>query len=77
MRSRLLQRLADIEGYQPEQFLVFHLGQQQAGSALQQVFRKLALRFHELIEDHARRHPAQYLWTYKRFKRPDDDPYRR
>lgn len=34
-------------------------------------------RFHELIEDHARRHPAQYLWTYKRFKRPDDDPYRR
>ena len=34
-------------------------------------------RFHELIEDHARRNPAQYLWTYKRFKRPDDDPYRR
>ena len=35
------------------------------------------LRFHELIEDHARRNPAQYLWTYKRFKRPDHDPYRR
>ncbi len=35
------------------------------------------LRFHELIEDHARRNPAQYLWTYKRFKRPDYDPYRR
>ena len=34
-------------------------------------------RFHELIEDHARRNPAQYLWTYKRFKRPDHDPYRR
>jgi KDO2-lipid IV(A) lauroyltransferase len=34
-------------------------------------------RFHELIEDHARRNPAQYLWTYKRFKRPDYDPYRR
>lgn len=34
-------------------------------------------RFHELIEDHARRYPAQYLWTYKRFKRADHDPYRR
>jgi KDO2-lipid IV(A) lauroyltransferase len=34
-------------------------------------------RFHDLIEDHARRHPAQYLWSYKRFKRPDCDPYRR
>jgi Kdo2-lipid IVA lauroyltransferase/acyltransferase len=36
-------------------------------------------RFHELIEDHARRNPAQYLWTYKRFKRPgpDGDPYQR
>lgn len=34
-------------------------------------------RFHELIEDHARRLPAQYLWSYKRFKRPDHDPYRR
>mgnify|MGYP006187302533 CR=1 FL=1 len=34
-------------------------------------------RFHDLIEDHARRHPAQYLWSYKRFKRPDYDPYRR
>lgn len=34
-------------------------------------------RFHELIEDHARRNPAQYLWTYKRFRRPDHDPYRR
>lgn len=33
-------------------------------------------RFHELIEDHARRNPAQYLWSYKRFKRPDHDPYR-
>jgi len=34
-------------------------------------------RFHELIEDHARDYPAQYLWSYKRFKRPDNDPYRR
>jgi Kdo2-lipid IVA lauroyltransferase/acyltransferase len=34
-------------------------------------------RFHDLIEDHARRQPAQYLWSYKRFKRPDHDPYRR
>lgn len=34
-------------------------------------------RFHDLIEDHARRLPAQYLWSYKRFKRPDHDPYRR
>lgn len=34
-------------------------------------------RFHELIENHTRRNPAQYLWTYKRFKRPDFDPYRR
>ena len=34
-------------------------------------------RYHELIEAHARRHPDQYLWTYKRFKRPGFDPYRR
>jgi len=34
-------------------------------------------RFHDLIEDHARRNPSQYLWSYKRFKRPDYDPYRR
>jgi KDO2-lipid IV(A) lauroyltransferase len=35
-------------------------------------------RFHELIEDHVRKHPSQYLWTYKRFKRPGPggDPYR-
>jgi KDO2-lipid IV(A) lauroyltransferase len=32
-------------------------------------------RFHALIEDHVRRCPAQYLWTYKRFKSPDADPY--
>jgi KDO2-lipid IV(A) lauroyltransferase len=32
-------------------------------------------RFHELIEMHVRRHPEQYLWAYKRFKRPDYDPY--
>ncbi|HJS21583.1 MAG TPA: hypothetical protein VJ764_02925 [Steroidobacteraceae bacterium] len=38
-----------------------------------------AARFHALIEAHVRRCPAQYLWTYKRFKRPgtQDDPYRR
>jgi KDO2-lipid IV(A) lauroyltransferase len=38
-----------------------------------------AARFHALIEAHVRRCPAQYLWTYKRFKRPGstDDPYRR
>jgi KDO2-lipid IV(A) lauroyltransferase len=34
-------------------------------------------RFHELIEAHTRRYPDQYLWTYKRFKRPGFDPYRR
>lgn len=34
-------------------------------------------RYHTLIEAHARRYPAQYLWTYKRFKRPDYDPYRK
>ena len=35
-------------------------------------------RFHELIEAHVREHPAQYLWSYKRFKRPGPggDPYR-
>lgn len=33
-------------------------------------------RFHELIEAHVRRNPEQYLWAYKRFKRPDFDPYR-
>ncbi len=33
-------------------------------------------RFHRLIEDHVRRYPAQYLWTYKRFKSPAVDPYR-
>jgi KDO2-lipid IV(A) lauroyltransferase len=38
-----------------------------------------AARFHALIEAHVRRCPAQYLWTYKRFKRPgsSDDPYQR
>jgi KDO2-lipid IV(A) lauroyltransferase len=37
-----------------------------------------ASRFHALIEAHVRRCPEQYLWTYKRFKRPgpDGDPYR-
>jgi KDO2-lipid IV(A) lauroyltransferase len=36
-------------------------------------------RFHELIESNVRDHPEQYLWTYKRFRRPgpDGDPYRR
>lgn len=32
-------------------------------------------RFHELIEANARRHPDQYLWAYKRFRRPGFDPY--
>lgn len=38
-----------------------------------------AARFHALIEAHVRRCPEQYVWTYKRFKRPgpDGDPYRR
>jgi len=37
-----------------------------------------AATFHALIEAHVRRCPEQYLWTYKRFKRPGtDDPYRR
>jgi Kdo2-lipid IVA lauroyltransferase/acyltransferase len=37
-----------------------------------------AARFHALIEAHVRRCPEQYLWTYKRFKRPGvEDPYRR
>ena len=36
-----------------------------------------AARFHALIEAQVRRYPAQYLWSYKRFKRPgpDGDPY--
>jgi len=33
-------------------------------------------RFHALIEAHVQRCPAQYLWTYKRFKSVDADPYR-
>jgi Kdo2-lipid IVA lauroyltransferase/acyltransferase len=34
-------------------------------------------RFHELIELNMRRHPEQYLWAYKRFRRPGPggDPY--
>jgi KDO2-lipid IV(A) lauroyltransferase len=38
-----------------------------------------AARFHALIEAHVRRCPSQYLWTYKRFKRPgtNEDPYQR
>jgi KDO2-lipid IV(A) lauroyltransferase len=32
-------------------------------------------RFHELIEAHVRRYPAQYLWAYKRFKGAGVDPY--
>jgi len=36
-----------------------------------------AARFHAIIEEHVRRCPDQYLWTYKRFKRSDGlDPYR-
>lgn len=34
-------------------------------------------RFHELIEAHVRRYPAQYLWAYKRFKGAGRDPYAR
>ncbi|HEY8538762.1 MAG TPA: hypothetical protein VIL28_07835 [Steroidobacteraceae bacterium] len=33
-------------------------------------------RFHELIEENVRRHPEQYLWAYKRFRRDGYDPYR-
>jgi KDO2-lipid IV(A) lauroyltransferase len=33
-------------------------------------------RFHEMIEAHVRRYPAQYLWAYKRFRREGFDPYR-
>jgi Kdo2-lipid IVA lauroyltransferase/acyltransferase len=33
-------------------------------------------RFHALIEANVRRHPDQYLWAYKRFKRAGFDPYR-
>lgn len=32
-------------------------------------------RFHELIEAAVRRHPEQYLWAYKRLRRPGYDPY--
>lgn len=32
-------------------------------------------RFHELIEAQVRRHPEQYLWAYKRFRRPGFNPY--
>jgi KDO2-lipid IV(A) lauroyltransferase len=36
-------------------------------------------RFHALIEAQVRKHPDQYLWAYKRFRRngPGGDPYRR
>ncbi|HEU4604041.1 MAG TPA: hypothetical protein VFS24_18850 [Steroidobacteraceae bacterium] len=34
-------------------------------------------RFHELIEAHVRKYPEQYLWAYKRFRRPGFDPYQR
>lgn len=34
-------------------------------------------RFHELIEAQVRRHPEQYLWAYKRFRRAGVDPYRK
>lgn len=33
-------------------------------------------RFHALIEERVRAHPDQYLWTYKRFRTTDADPYR-
>ena len=35
-------------------------------------------RFHAMIEAQVRKHPDQYLWAYKRFRRngPDGDPYR-
>jgi len=33
-------------------------------------------RFHALIEANVRRHPDQYLWAYKRFRREGFDPYR-
>ncbi len=32
-------------------------------------------RFHEMIEAHVRKYPAQYLWAYKRFKGAGRDPY--
>jgi Kdo2-lipid IVA lauroyltransferase/acyltransferase len=32
-------------------------------------------RFHELIEAQVRQHPEQYLWAYKRLRRPGYDPY--
>jgi Kdo2-lipid IVA lauroyltransferase/acyltransferase len=32
-------------------------------------------RFHELIEAEVRRNPEQYLWAYKRLRRPGYDPY--
>ena len=32
-------------------------------------------RFHELIEAEVRRQPEQYLWAYKRLRRPGYDPY--
>lgn len=36
-----------------------------------------ATRLHKLVEEQIGRTPEQYLWTYKRFKRPgpDGDPY--
>lgn len=38
-----------------------------------------AARFHAVIEEHVRRCPEQYLWTYKRFNQPGPggNPYRR
>jgi len=32
-------------------------------------------RFHELIEAQVRQHPEQYLWAYRRLRRPGYDPY--
>lgn len=36
-----------------------------------------ATRLHAQTETDVRRCPPQYLWTYKRFKHPDADPYRK
>jgi KDO2-lipid IV(A) lauroyltransferase len=64
------ERLADGSGY------VMHIGAPlenfPSGDPMQD-----ALQFHHLIEAQVRRVPEQYLWTYKRFKTIDSDPYRR
>lgn len=67
----LPERLADASGY------VMRISAPLAGFPSGDACADAA-RFHAIVEEHVRRCPDQYLWTYKRFKRRDaEDPYRR